>query len=174
MVVHRSPDQLQATLGSRSWGLEQAGNLAIAGFSSVRGERLSMRIRRIDEWRMPCEQAARPLCIASLSGVEQVLDLDRQQSAELAQTVNGPPGRSRIEAMVARVQLGPAVTEEGDERSMPVKRRVMQRGRPLGVASTSKLGVRREEHAYPFNIARFHGLEEARDLAHVFWRDAGR
>lgn len=123
-----------------------------------------MRVRCVDEHWVPCEQATCPLRVASVNGMEQILDLDRQQSTELAQIVNGPTGRRCIVTIVAGIDVGPAGAEQRDHSAVAMKSRVMESGRAVGVARARQFRVRRQEAPHALDVTSRYALKKLRDL----------
>jgi len=131
----------------------------------VRGEWLSVRVSSLDERGVARHEPSRPRDVTHPDGVEHVLDLDREQSTELAKVMNRPTGRRRAIGCVARVQLGARVDEGRYERAMAVECRVMQRGRPISIAGARQLRMRSQEGGCALDITGFNGLEEPRGVA---------
>lgn len=132
----------------------------------MRRERFAARILRIDDPRMPRDQALYPFHIAGLDCMKHVADLDGKQAAKLAQIVNGPSSRRGTMNRVSRVQISACLAEKLDHRAVTVERRVMKRSCTVGIACPDQIRICFEEEADALGVTTIYRFEELGDVVH--------
>lgn len=111
---------------------------------------------------MPRDQPTRPHRVTASNGEQGVLDLDCQETTELSEVVNRPPGRRGVVAVVTGIDVGAVVVQQRDDLAMAEERGVMQRRRSVGVVSANERGVHRELVAYALDITARDRVEKLR------------
>jgi hypothetical protein len=138
---------------------EQTGNLRRSALGGELPERRPAPVRRAGERRQAREEAADPLRFALPHREGQVVDLDGQKAAELAQVLDGPARRRRAESVVPCIHVRSVLHQEARHFLIPAKGGVVKGRGSLGISSRHERQPLGEEVANATEISGGDGFE---------------
>lgn len=141
-------------------GREQANDRRVRGRRRVLRKRYAFAIGGAGQGRVTGQQPLNPGKVALAEREEHILDLDRQQTALLAQMMNRPPGRRGVVCRVTRVDVRAHGDEEIDDLGMRQEGRVVERRGAITIASVHERRIGRQQFSYCRRITASYCEEE--------------